>query len=168
MSYPIPRGPCLQKSSLISGCSCQRFMVHPLKATTSFDCDGCGHHASFHRMKSHEEEVEQAAQLRDSATVAASAEDNGAHTNQTRRYITQFDSADIYGPLTDDEDDKTVDDRDEEYLDGRERKRRVVARTGSEASEAGSGRGAAAGRGRGTVAARKGKRKRVADLVTLE
>lgn len=25
-------------------------MVHPLKAATTFDCDGCGHHASFHKM----------------------------------------------------------------------------------------------------------------------
>src|SRR4051794_11427961 len=64
MSYPLPRGRCLQKSNLINTCSCQRFMVHPLKATSSFDCDGCGHHASFHMMKSHEEEVEAAARER--------------------------------------------------------------------------------------------------------
>ena len=25
-------------------------MIHPLKAATSFECDGCGHHASFHKM----------------------------------------------------------------------------------------------------------------------
>lgn len=31
-------------------------MIHPLKAASSFDCDGCGHHASFHRMESKEEE----------------------------------------------------------------------------------------------------------------
>ena len=31
-------------------------MVHPLKASTSFDCDGCGHHASFHRIESKEDE----------------------------------------------------------------------------------------------------------------
>ena len=31
-------------------------MIHPLKAATSYDCDGCGHHASFHRMESKEEE----------------------------------------------------------------------------------------------------------------
>lgn len=31
-------------------------MIHPLKAATSFDCDGCGHHASFHRMESRAEE----------------------------------------------------------------------------------------------------------------
>ncbi len=31
-------------------------MVHPLKAASSYDCDGCGHHASFHRMESKEDE----------------------------------------------------------------------------------------------------------------
>jgi len=31
-------------------------MIHPLKASTSFECDGCGHHASFHRMENREEE----------------------------------------------------------------------------------------------------------------
>lgn len=31
-------------------------MIHPLKASTSFDCDGCGHHASFHRFEAKEEE----------------------------------------------------------------------------------------------------------------
>ncbi len=31
-------------------------MIHPLKAASSYDCDGCGHHASFHRMESKEDE----------------------------------------------------------------------------------------------------------------
>ena len=26
-------------------------MIHPVKAATSFECDGCGHHASFHKME---------------------------------------------------------------------------------------------------------------------
>ncbi|MCJ1450928.1 hypothetical protein MMC28_001262 [Mycoblastus sanguinarius] len=56
MAYTPPRGPCSQKLSVISSCPCYRFMIHPLKAATSFDCDGCGHHASFHRMESREEE----------------------------------------------------------------------------------------------------------------
>lgn len=50
MSYVPPRGPCAQRVSIVSTCACFRFMVHPLKAATSFDCDGCGHHASFHKM----------------------------------------------------------------------------------------------------------------------
>ncbi|KAI4125564.1 MAG: hypothetical protein LQ338_004168 [Usnochroma carphineum] len=31
-------------------------MIHPLKAATSFECDGCGHHASFHKMENRQEE----------------------------------------------------------------------------------------------------------------
>ena len=31
-------------------------MIHPLKAATSFDCDGCGHHASFHKMNNQMDE----------------------------------------------------------------------------------------------------------------
>ena len=31
-------------------------MIHPLKAATSFECDGCGHHASFHKMENQEED----------------------------------------------------------------------------------------------------------------
>lgn len=30
-------------------------MLNPLKAATSFECDGCGHHASFHKMDSRED-----------------------------------------------------------------------------------------------------------------
>ena len=56
MSYTPPRGSCSQKTSMIASCSCHRFMIHPLKAATSFDCDGCGHHASFHRMENPLEE----------------------------------------------------------------------------------------------------------------
>ncbi|KAL9032324.1 MAG: hypothetical protein Q9214_008017 [Letrouitia sp. 1 TL-2023] len=56
MSYVPPRGPCAAKSSMFNSCPCFRFMVHPLKAGTSFECDGCGHHASFHKMDSPEDE----------------------------------------------------------------------------------------------------------------
>ena len=52
MSYTAPRGPCNYKTSLVSpACACLRFMIHPVKAATSFECDGCGHHASFHKME---------------------------------------------------------------------------------------------------------------------
>ncbi|KAJ6257368.1 hypothetical protein Dda_8257 [Drechslerella dactyloides] len=151
MSYPIPRGPCLQKSSLISACSCQRFMVHPLKATSSFDCDGCGHHASFHRMKSHEEEVEQAARVRD-----AMAE---VHSREVRlRTITGVeDAASLNVEIEDD--DLTLDDVEEE-VHTRRKKRRVVKRAGSEASEGGSGRA--------LTGTRRGKRNRAGEAVVLE
>ncbi|TID16519.1 hypothetical protein E6O75_ATG11637 [Venturia nashicola] len=52
MGYVPPRGACNHKESLLSSkCACLRFMIHPMKATTSFDCDGCAHHASFHTME---------------------------------------------------------------------------------------------------------------------
>ena len=56
MAYTAPRGPCSQKLSMLTSCPCYRFMIHPMKASTSFDCDGCGHHASYHRMQNEQEE----------------------------------------------------------------------------------------------------------------
>ncbi|KIW07512.1 uncharacterized protein PV09_01477 [Verruconis gallopava] len=52
MGYIPPRGSCHHgKTILHSGCPCQRFMAHPLKMASSFQCDGCGHHACFHDME---------------------------------------------------------------------------------------------------------------------
>lgn len=57
MGYTPPRGSCNHKVSLLStACPCLRFMIHPLKAATSFECDGCGHHASFHNMENKSEQ----------------------------------------------------------------------------------------------------------------
>ncbi|RPA86830.1 hypothetical protein BJ508DRAFT_301642 [Ascobolus immersus RN42] len=56
MNYPIPRGKCNSKTSVISSCPCLRFMLNPLQAASTFVCDGCGHHASFHQMKNEGEE----------------------------------------------------------------------------------------------------------------
>ncbi|KAK6514850.1 hypothetical protein TWF506_007212 [Arthrobotrys conoides] len=152
MSYPIPRGPCLQKSSLISACSCQRFMVHPLKATTSFDCDGCGHHASFHKMKSHEEEVENAARFRESLlTVEHSVGDGEGRGNGGRRAVRLLEGR-ADSEEEDGDDDDTV-DGDGEFMEP-EKKRRAVA----------AGKKAVATR---TTGARGGKRKRVGDQVVL-
>ncbi|KAK6359081.1 hypothetical protein TWF696_000249 [Orbilia brochopaga] len=161
MSYPIPRGPCLQKSSLISACSCQRFMVHPLKATSSFDCDGCGHHASFHRMKSHEEEVEQAARARDSASETQSRD---ARDARVRALMVMPPP-----PMeTDGEDDETLDGEEDEDVAGRPaRKRLAVNRAGSEASESSARRGGTGRRGGAASSTRTGKRKRT-EAVVLE
>ena len=55
--YVPPRGPCGYKTSLMSpACTCLRFMIHPVKAATSFECDGCAHHASYHKMENKDEE----------------------------------------------------------------------------------------------------------------
>ncbi|KAF2674144.1 hypothetical protein BT63DRAFT_473918 [Microthyrium microscopicum] len=57
MNYIPPRGQCNNKDGiLVSRCQCQRFMLNPLKAATSYDCDGCGHHASFHILENKVEE----------------------------------------------------------------------------------------------------------------
>ncbi|CZT22253.1 uncharacterized protein RCC_08122 [Ramularia collo-cygni] len=57
MDYKPPRGRCNHKNSIISSCPCLRFMLHPVKAATSFDCDGCGHHASFHSLENLSEDA---------------------------------------------------------------------------------------------------------------
>ncbi|KAF2003660.1 hypothetical protein P154DRAFT_617564 [Amniculicola lignicola CBS 123094] len=52
MNYVPPRGQCNFKTSIVSPkCPCLRFMLHPLKSSSSYECDGCGHHASFHNME---------------------------------------------------------------------------------------------------------------------
>ncbi|KAF2840242.1 hypothetical protein M501DRAFT_952394, partial [Patellaria atrata CBS 101060] len=57
MNYTPPRGACNHKVSIFSPtCACLRFMLHPLKVSTSFECDGCGHHASFHSMENKNED----------------------------------------------------------------------------------------------------------------
>ncbi|KAF3914457.1 hypothetical protein AA313_de0202195 [Arthrobotrys entomopaga] len=172
MSYPIPRGPCLQKSSLISACSCQRFMVHPLKATTSFDCDGCGHHASFHRMKSHEEEVENAAKFRESMmnvqgqlnSPPRAATNNGGGGGGGERRLLRDGRVEEVGE--EEEDDDTLDG--EEY--GDQKKRRAIA--GREGSEDASEGATAGRRTRKAVAvsssSRGGKRKRNGDQILID
>ncbi|EME46633.1 hypothetical protein DOTSEDRAFT_22679 [Dothistroma septosporum NZE10] len=57
MDYKPPRGKCGYKTSYISSCPCLRFMLHPVKAATSFDCDGCNHHASFHALEDETEDA---------------------------------------------------------------------------------------------------------------
>ncbi|CAK4033318.1 Hypothetical predicted protein [Lecanosticta acicola] len=57
MEYKPPRGRCNFKPSILSTCPCLRFMLHPVKAATSFECDGCGHHASFHSLENDAEDA---------------------------------------------------------------------------------------------------------------
>ncbi|KAH7384666.1 hypothetical protein BKA66DRAFT_462634 [Pyrenochaeta sp. MPI-SDFR-AT-0127] len=57
MSYVPPRGQCNHKASIIAPkCPCLRFMLHPLKSSSSYECDGCSHHASFHSMENKAED----------------------------------------------------------------------------------------------------------------
>ena len=49
-------------------------MLNPLQAASSFACDGCGHHASFHTLKNAEEESENfAVEKTNSASARAAA-----------------------------------------------------------------------------------------------
>ncbi|KAK3054525.1 hypothetical protein LTR09_004254 [Extremus antarcticus] len=58
MTYVPPHGRCNHKTSLMSpACPCLRFMLHPVKAATSFECDGCNHHASFHSLENPAEDA---------------------------------------------------------------------------------------------------------------
>ncbi|KAK6530378.1 hypothetical protein TWF694_003734 [Orbilia ellipsospora] len=168
MSYPIPRGPCLQKSSLISACSCQRFMVHPLKATTSFDCDGCGHHASFHRMKSHEEEVENAAKFRESMMNVqgqlSSSPRNAANNNSGERRLLRDSRVEEVGE--EEEDDDTLDG--EEYGDQVKKRRAITNREGSEGASEGTSAGRRTRKAVAVSSSRGGKRKRNGDQILIE
>jgi len=57
MNYAQPRGQCNYKPSLVSAkCPCMRFMLHPLKSSSTFECDGCAHHASFHNLENKAED----------------------------------------------------------------------------------------------------------------
>ncbi|KAF2196140.1 hypothetical protein GQ43DRAFT_476593 [Delitschia confertaspora ATCC 74209] len=56
MGYTPPRGQCNFKTSILSKCTCLRFMLHPLKSASSYDCDGCQHHASYHSMENKQED----------------------------------------------------------------------------------------------------------------
>jgi hypothetical protein len=48
-------------------------MLNPLQAASSFACDGCGHHASFHNLKNDEEEGEGFRPEQMNGTTAATA-----------------------------------------------------------------------------------------------
>lgn len=85
MSYTPPRGPCSQKLSIMSTCACYRFMVHPLKAATSFDCDGCGHHASFHQMENPAEEEAASRWRAQAEREEKNKRDEGSPTPKRRR-----------------------------------------------------------------------------------
>lgn len=50
-------------------------MLNPLQAASSFACDGCGHHASFHNLRNPGEEDADLAEARE--MVAANNRNNG-------------------------------------------------------------------------------------------
>lgn len=66
-------------------CACLRFMIHPVKAATSFDCDGCSHHASFHKMENRAED-EIVARWRAEEKTREEEERRGAGENVEERF----------------------------------------------------------------------------------
>ncbi|KAF2403755.1 hypothetical protein EJ06DRAFT_546888 [Trichodelitschia bisporula] len=92
MGYVPPQGPCFQKDSLLTPrCPCLRFMVHPLKVTTSFECDGCGHHASFHGMENPAEEAAIARRAVESQNTSAAATAGAGSRKRPRQAIEATD-----------------------------------------------------------------------------
>ncbi|KAK1061601.1 hypothetical protein LTR33_012671 [Friedmanniomyces endolithicus] len=92
IAYTPPRGTCNHKTSLMSPvCPCLRFMLHPVKAATSFECDGCSHHASFHSLENPSEDAvlrkwaQQEADDKEQQAAAAAA----TTTSKKRKLITQ-------------------------------------------------------------------------------
>ncbi|KAK1822540.1 hypothetical protein LTR12_003103 [Friedmanniomyces endolithicus] len=79
MAYTPPRGTCNHKTSLMS------------PAATSFECDGCSHHASFHSLENPSEDAvlrkwaQQEADDKEQQAAAAAA----TTTSKKRKLITQ-------------------------------------------------------------------------------
>ncbi|OCK81533.1 hypothetical protein K432DRAFT_381237 [Lepidopterella palustris CBS 459.81] len=90
MNYAPPRGQCNYKQSLMSPrCPCLRFMLHPLKSNSTFDCDGCGHHASFHSMENRaEDEIRKRWEAEDRAKEAEARE---AEPSRPRKRVRQIE-----------------------------------------------------------------------------
>lgn len=82
-------------------------MVHPLKAATSFDCDGCGHHASFHQMENPAEE-EAARRWRAQAEREEKNKRDADTPAPKRRRITNGNNRKPRGGDDDDDDDEEV------------------------------------------------------------
>ncbi|KXS96381.1 hypothetical protein AC578_8447 [Pseudocercospora eumusae] len=94
MEYKPPRGRCNYKTSILSSCPCLRFMLHPVKAATSFDCDGCNHHASFHSLENTAEDAVLKKWSEQEAQDAITDATEGA-TNRKRRRIAEKPAEEI-------------------------------------------------------------------------
>ncbi|KEQ85761.1 hypothetical protein M438DRAFT_333710 [Aureobasidium pullulans EXF-150] len=90
MNYTPPRGSCNHKNGMISNkCPCLRFMLHPVKAATSFECDGCGHHASYHNLDNPSEDAILAKWSAQEAQTQAAITTTSARNNKRRRITSQ-------------------------------------------------------------------------------
>ncbi|THY82279.1 hypothetical protein D6C80_05283 [Aureobasidium pullulans] len=90
MNYTPPRGSCNHKNGMISNkCPCLRFMLHPVKAATSFECDGCGHHASYHNLDNPSEDAILAKWSAQEAQTQVATTTTSARNNKRRRITSQ-------------------------------------------------------------------------------
>ncbi|KAI4766018.1 hypothetical protein E4T52_00330 [Aureobasidium sp. EXF-3400] len=89
MNYTPPRGSCNYKNGMISNkCPCLRFMLHPVKAATSFECDGCGHHASYHNLDNPSEDAILAKWSAQEKTASTQQQQPTTSSRNKRRRIT--------------------------------------------------------------------------------
>ncbi|KAF2643597.1 hypothetical protein P280DRAFT_382889, partial [Massarina eburnea CBS 473.64] len=85
MNYVPPRGQCNYRQSMLSPkCACLRFMLHPLKSSSSYECDGCAHHASFHSMENREEDEIRRRWEQEAKEKAQREEDDARPRKRTR------------------------------------------------------------------------------------
>lgn len=60
-------------------------MLNPLQAASSFACDGCGHHASFHNLRNPTEEVPEVEIVEERRMVNGSAKNGNVIGNGSSR-----------------------------------------------------------------------------------
>ncbi|KAF9700302.1 hypothetical protein EKO04_001293 [Ascochyta lentis] len=100
MGYVPPRGQCNFKHSIVSPrCPCLRFMLHPLKSSSSYECDGCNHHASFHSMENKAEDEIRKKWEQEANDKAAREKEASQRPRKRLRAIDYQDNADKTGDL---------------------------------------------------------------------
>ncbi|KAI4745139.1 hypothetical protein E4T50_04540 [Aureobasidium sp. EXF-12298] len=104
MNYTPPRGSCNYKNGMISNkCPCLRFMLHPVKAATSFECDGCSHHASYHNLDNPSEDAILAKWSAQEKTMTTQQQATTSSRNKRKRITSQpHDDSQSTITLTDD------------------------------------------------------------------
>ncbi|KAG9949978.1 hypothetical protein KCU85_g3923, partial [Aureobasidium melanogenum] len=111
MNYTPPRGSCNYKNGMISNkCPCLRFMLHPVKAATSFECDGCSHHASYHNLDNPSEDAILAKWSAQEKAVITQQQPTTSSRNKRKRITSQ--------PHDDRESTITITDDSPEVIEG--------------------------------------------------
>ena len=131
MAYVPPKGKCNYKTSLMSpACPCLRFMLHPVKAATSFECDGCAHHASFHSLENPAEDAIIAKWKEQDVIEGRSKQAIGGVRNTKKRKMIAEKAAgedEIFGQIIELDDDGEVDVAEEEIFARSTKRKRAPA-----------------------------------------